>query len=58
MSKKYEYTLEDCDCRFCLYHDQEADACQLDFCCCIEEKRAALARLRRSVAPRVEICRV
>ena len=58
MREKYEYTLEDCDCRFCLYFDQETESCQQDVCCCLEEKRAALARLQRSVAPRAKKCRV
>lgn len=47
MSKKYEYTLEDCDCRYCLYHDSKMQKCQIEVCCCLEEKRAALARLRK-----------
>lgn len=57
MGKIYEYTLEDCDCRFCLYHDQETEICQLEVCCCLEEKQAALARLGYGVAPRAEECR-
>lgn len=58
MGKKYEYTLEDCDCRFCLHHDQKTQSCQLEVCCCIEEKRAAFARLQRSDMSRADQCRV
>ena len=58
MSKKYEYTLDDCDCRFCLHHDKKTKGCQLEFCCCLEEKRAALARLRHTGKSRAEQCRV
>jgi len=57
MSKKYEYTLDDCDCRFCLHLDKKMKECQLEFCCCLEEKRAALAQIQRSVAPRADQCR-
>lgn len=46
MGKKYEYTLDDCQCCYCLHHDQKTQSCRLEVCCCLEEKRAALARLR------------
>ena len=46
MGKKYEYTLEDCACEYCLYHDSKTQACRIETCCCLKEKAAALARLR------------
>jgi|LFRM01.1.fsa_nt_gb hypothetical protein len=46
MVKKFEYTLEDCACEYCLYYEKATQSCGIDVCCCLEEKRAALARLR------------
>ena len=46
MGKKFEYTLEDCACEYCLYYEKITQSCGIDVCCCLEEKRAALARLR------------
>lgn len=55
MNKKYEYTLEDCDCRYCLHYDPKTQDCRQEVCCCLEEKRAALARLRNG-KPETEKC--
>ena len=46
MGKKFEYTLEDCACEYCLYYEKASQSCGIDVCCCLEEKRAALAWLR------------
>lgn len=46
MRKKYEYTLEDCACEYCLHVNVRTQKCKLDECCCLKEKRIALARLR------------
>lgn len=50
MGKKFEYTLEDCACEYCLYFNWKAKTCQIKVCCCLEEKRKALARLRSGKA--------
>lgn len=46
MGKQFEYTLEDCACKYCLYYAKASQSCGIDVCCCLEEKSAALARLR------------
>ena len=46
MGKQFEYTLEDCACKYCLYYVKASQSCGIDVCCCLEEKSAALARLR------------
>ena len=46
MGKTYEYTLEDCACEYCLYFNKRGKRCRRKVCCCLEEKRMALARLR------------
>lgn len=46
MSNKYEYTLEDCACEYCLYYNTRTRKCKNEACCCLKEKRIALARLR------------
>ena len=46
MAKKFEYTLEDCACKYCLYYEKASQSCGIAVCCCLEEKGAALARLR------------
>ena len=46
MSKKYQYTLDDCACSYCLYFDARSKTCQIDICCCLAEKEAALARMQ------------
>jgi len=45
MEKEYEYTLDDCDCRYCLYFDEVEENCLIETCCCLEEKQAALLRI-------------
>lgn len=46
MRKKYEYTLEDCACKYCLYYSPIKQACKIETCCCLEEKRIAIPRFR------------
>lgn len=46
MRKKYEYTLEDCACEYCLHYNAKKRKCKHEKCCCLKEKRIALARLR------------
>lgn len=46
MRKKYEYTLDDCACEYCLYYKTRAKRCKNENCCCLKEKRIALVRLR------------
>ena len=41
------YTVEDCDCRYCLYYGGRKGGevhCLLDECCCKEELMEAIAR--------------
>lgn len=49
---KKEYTLEDLDCQYCLYHQKSDKPCQLDVCCCTEEKSAALWRAQNNTGKR------
>jgi hypothetical protein len=45
MGKKYEYTLEDCDCKYCMYFGSKTQTCKNETCCCLEEKRRAQEQL-------------
>ena len=41
------YSVEDCDCRYCLYYGGRKDGevhCLLEECCCKEELMEAIAR--------------
>ena len=39
------YTLEDCECQYCLNYAGHGKPCPLDTCCCEDEKQDALARM-------------
>lgn len=41
------YSLEDCDCLWCLNY-QGRKKCPLPVCCCAEEKRLAMERLNET----------
>ena len=43
---KYIYSIEDCRCEFCLYFYGNPKKCQINICCCLAEKEAALARIQ------------
>jgi len=43
---KFEYFVEDCDCRMCLFWRGKKKGCVLDTCCCAEIRRDALAQGR------------
>lgn len=53
MAKKFEYSLADCACEYCLFFNGKTQACRREVCCCLEEKAAALARLRED-APEMQ----
>ena len=38
------YTVEDCDCIFCLHYDDVKKRCPLPKCCCEEERAQAIGR--------------
>jgi len=40
------YTLEDCDCRYCLHYGGKRKGCLLDECVCTEEIEEARRRER------------
>lgn len=42
------YTLEDCNCAYCLYYRGRKKPCPLQVCCCAEERRQALLMLQAS----------
>ena len=43
---KFQYYVEDMDCPLCLHYKGKKRGCSLDICCCLEEKREALANGR------------
>lgn len=47
MAKKFECSLSDCACEYCLLFNRKTQACRREACCRLEEKAAALARLRK-----------
>lgn len=53
MNNKYEYTLDDCDCIYCLFRLPK-HKCQLEVCCCLEEKNVALAKLQVETGKSIE----
>ncbi len=44
--KNHVYTLEELDCKYCLYHQKSRDPCPLEVCCCAAEKREALRKIQ------------
>lgn len=38
------YTVEDCDCRYCLYYGGKRKGCTRKYCCCLPERLQAMAR--------------
>lgn len=42
------YTLDDCNCAYCLYYRGKKNQCALQVCCCAEERQQALLMLQAS----------
>ena len=40
---RFEYYLEDLDCRLCLYYQNKKLGCKLDKCCCEDIRAEAIA---------------
>lgn len=45
LSRFKGYTLEDCDCVYCLHYQGRSNPCPLESCCCAEEKAEALKKM-------------
>ena len=43
---KFEYYLEDCDCRYCSHYLGKKRGCKLQKCCCEDIKQDAIAHGR------------
>lgn len=41
------YSVEDCECKYCLYFAGKGKSCPLKVCCCKEERAEALIREQR-----------
>ena len=48
--KNLEYTLNDLDCQYCLNYQGKDEPCQLEVCCCEDEKREAIERILENVS--------
>jgi hypothetical protein len=44
--RKFEYYMEDMECKVCLHYAGKKLGCKLEKCCCEDEKRDALAHNR------------
>ncbi len=38
---KYVYSMDDCSCNVCAHYSAKRGGCQLEECCCLEEKQEA-----------------
>ena len=44
--EKFEYTLDDLACEYCLHYQGKRKPCPLETCCCEEERREAIERMQ------------
>lgn len=44
LSGKFQYSMEDMECQYCLHYKGKRKPCPLDVCCCAEEKQEAMRR--------------
>lgn len=51
------YSVADCDCTLCLYYGGKRRGCNLDKCCCAEERREAVERERFGTREPENVCR-